>query len=98
MTSALSGAAAHCPSLMLRALSGAAAHCPSLMLRTVQAWTQVAECVGEQPGDVHLGYAELVADLALCHAVVVAKEQNLLLSRWQLAPVRGDGLDAEDLL
>src|SRR5450432_3125776 len=52
---------------------------------------EVAERSGEQPGDVHLGDAELLADLRLCHVTVTAHQQDFLLTVGQLAPVRGDG-------
>ena len=45
-----------------------------------------------------LADAELLADLRLGHAVVEEHEQDLLPSRGQLAPVRGDGLHAKHVL
>jgi hypothetical protein len=51
----------------------------------------VADGVGEQAGDVHLGDAKLLADLRLRHVTVKAYPQDLLLTKGQLAPVRGDG-------
>ena len=47
---------------------------------------------------MHLGDAELLADLSLGHAAVEAHDQDLLLARRQFAPVRGDGLHAEHVL
>jgi hypothetical protein len=49
-----------------------------------QAWAEVAERAGEQPGDVPLGDAELLADLGLCHVAVKAHQQDLLLTAGQL--------------
>jgi hypothetical protein len=54
--------------------------------------------VGEQPGDLHLGDAELVPDLRLGHFPEKTHHQDLLLTPGQLAPVRRDGLDAEHAL
>ena len=54
--------------------------------------------MGEQPADVHLGDAELLADLGLGHATAEAQEQDLLLAPGQLAPVRGEGRHAEDVV
>jgi len=54
--------------------------------------------MGAQPGDVHLGDAEPLADLRLGHATAKVHQQDLLLTRGQLAPVRGDGLHAEHVL
>jgi len=51
--------------------------------------------MGAQPGDVHLGDTEPLADLHLGHAAAKVHQQDLLLTRGQLAPVRGDGLHAE---
>jgi hypothetical protein len=36
--------------------------------------------VAEQPGDLHLGDAQPLADLVLGHATVEAHEQDLLLA------------------
>jgi len=47
---------------------------------------------------VHLGHAEPLADLHLGHAAAKVHQQDLLLTRGQLAPVRGDGLHAEHVL
>ena len=47
---------------------------------------------------MHLGDAELLADLSLGHAVVETQDQYLLLAHRQLTPVRGDGLHAEHVL
>src|SRR5690349_2401286 len=63
-----------------------------------QALAEVAERAGEQPGDLHLGDAELLADLRLRHVLVKAHQQDLLLPRGQLAPVRSDGPHAEHVL
>jgi hypothetical protein len=60
-----------------------------------QARTEVAERVGEQPGDLHLGDAELVANLCLRHLPVKTHHQDPPLTLGQFAPVRRDGLDAE---
>ena len=54
--------------------------------------------MGAQPGDVHLGEAEQLADLRLGHVVVKAHQQDLLLTRGQFAPVRRDSLHAEHVL
>jgi hypothetical protein len=54
--------------------------------------------VGEEAGDVHLGDAELLADLRLGHVAAKAHQQDLLLTTGQLVPVRGDGLHAEHVL
>jgi hypothetical protein len=51
-----------------------------------QARAEVAERVGEQPADVHLGDAELLADLGLGHAAAEAQEQDLLLALGQAHP------------
>ena len=58
----------------------------------------MAQRVGTQPGNVHLGDAEPLADLRLRHAAAKVHQQDLLLTRGQLAPVRGDGLHAEHVL
>ena len=47
---------------------------------------EVAERVAEQPADVHLGDAELLADLGLGHAAAEAQEQDLLLALGQAHP------------
>jgi hypothetical protein len=57
----------------------------------------VAERVGEEPGDVHLGDAQLHGDLGLGHVTAEAQQQDLLLTGGQLAPVRGDGLEVEQV-
>ena len=59
--------------------------------RILAATGRAAEGVGEQAGDAHLGDAELLADLPLRHVTVKAYPQDLLLTKGQLAPVRGDG-------
>jgi len=69
-----------------------------MLLQVEQARAQVAQRVGAQPGDVHLGDAEPPADLRLGHAAAKVQQQDLLLTRLQLAPVRGDGLHAEHVL
>ena len=69
-----------------------------MLVLTEQALAEVAERVGAQPGDVHLGDAELLADLRLRHVLVKAHQQDLLLPPGQLAPVRGDGPHAEHVL
>ena len=48
--------------------------------------------------DVHLGDAELLADLRLGHVVGKAHQQDLLLPQGQLAPVRSDSQHAEHVL
>src|ERR1039457_2402065 len=57
-----------------RSLAGqrGARACPGRVLLAEQALAEVAERVGAQPGDVHLGDAELLADLRLGHVVVKA--------------------------
>jgi hypothetical protein len=47
---------------------------------------------------VHLGDAEPLADLRLGQAVLEVHDQDLLLAPRQLAPVRGDGVHAEQVL
>ena len=54
--------------------------------------------MGAQPGDMHLGDGEPLADLRLRHTAVKVRQQDLLLTWGQLAPVRGDGLHAEHVL
>jgi hypothetical protein len=55
----------------------------------------VAERVGEEPGDVHLGDAQLPGDLGLGQVTAEAQHQDLLLTGGQLAPVCGNGLEVE---
>ena len=55
----------------------------------------MAERVGEEPGDVHLGDAQLRGDLGLGHVTAEAQQQDFLLAGGQLAPVRGNGLEVE---
>src|SRR5689334_8202156 len=61
------------------------------LVKPEQARAEIAERVAEQPGDLHLREAKPLADLILGHATVEAHEQDLLLARWQFAPVRGEG-------
>jgi hypothetical protein len=69
-----------------------------VLLVAEQALAEVTECVGAQPGDVHLGDAELLADLGLRHVVVKAHQQDLLLTGGQLAPVHSDGSHVKHVL
>ena len=61
------------------------------LLLAEQAQAQITERVGAQPRNVHLGNAELPADLRLRHVAVKAHQQDPLLPRGQLTPVPGDG-------
>src|SRR5450755_1468834 len=64
-------------------------------LQAEHARPEVAERVGEEPGDVHLGDAQLPGDLGLGHVTAEAQQQDLLLAGGQLAPVRGNGPEVE---
>ena len=68
------------------------------LLQVEQLRAEIAERMGDQPGNVHLGDAEPLADLRLRHAAMKAHQQDLLLTRGQFTPVRGDGLHAEHVL
>jgi hypothetical protein len=46
--------------------------CGRVLVLAEQALAEVAERVGEHPGDLHLGDAELLADLRLRHVLVKA--------------------------
>src|ERR1700735_5050858 len=70
-----------------RSAADADPHCAGF-LQAEQALTQVAECVGEQPGYVHLRDAELLADLRLGHVAVEGHQPDRLLPPGQLTPVR----------
>ena len=59
---------------------------------------EIAEGVGKQAGDMHLGDTELLADFRLRHVTVKAHPQDLLLTKRQLAPVRGDSPHTEHVL
>ena len=67
-------------------------------LQIKQVRAKIAERPGEQPGNLHLGEAEPLADLRLRHPAAKAQQQDLLLTRGQLAPVRGDRPHAEHVL
>jgi len=58
----------------------------------------MAQGAGAEPGDMHLGDAEPLADLHLGHAAAEVHDQDLLLAQGQLAPVRGDGAHGEHVL
>ena len=68
------------------------------LLRADHALAEIAERVGAQPGNVHLGEAELLADLRLRHVVGKAHQQDFLLPQGQLAPVRCESMHAEHVL
>jgi len=59
---------------------------------------EVGEGAGAEPGDVHLGNAEPLADLDLGHTAAEVHDQDLPLAMGQLAPVRGDGAHGEHVL
>src|ERR1700744_6105626 len=56
---------------------------------------QVAERPRQEPGDVHLRDAELVADLGLGQVAVEAHDQDALLTLGQFLPVRVDRLHVD---
>src|SRR6266700_350219 len=57
-----------------------------------QAALQVTQRAGEEPGHVHLRYAEPFTDLGLGEVAVEPHDQDALLAFGQLLPVRVDGL------
>src|ERR1022692_4544177 len=63
-----------------------------------QPLAKIAERVREQAGHMHLGDAELLADLCLSHVTVEAHQQDPLLAPRQLVPVRRDRLHVERVL
>ena len=63
-----------------------------------EAVAEVGQGVGEEAGDVHLGDAELVADVGLGHVAVEAQQQDVLLAAGEFAPVGGDGVHVEGVL
>jgi len=66
--------------------------------RCEQPRAEVAERVGEQPADVHLGDAELLADLGPGHAAGESAGAGSAARAGQLAPVCGEGLNAEQVV
>src|SRR6266700_384950 len=60
-----------------------------------QAALQVTQRAGEEPGHVHLRYAEPFTDLGLGEVAVEAHDQDALLALGQLLPVRIDGLHVD---
>ena len=63
-----------------------------------EALAQMAKGVGEEPGDVHLRDAKLLADLGLGHVSVEPQQEDLLLASGQLTPVRGDRFHVQGVL
>jgi hypothetical protein len=59
---------------------------------------EVGEGAGAEPGDVHLGDVQLLADLGLGQAAAKVHDQDLPLAVGQLAPVRGDSAHGEHVL
>jgi hypothetical protein len=51
------------------------------LLQVEQVRAEAAERMGDQPGNVHLGDAEPLADLRLRHTAAKAHQQDLLLTR-----------------
>src|SRR5215469_8952079 len=82
----------------VRSLTSPARRVRSCWHRLDQLLPQIGERPGEQPGYVHLGDAELFANLGLGHVAVEAHEQQLLLTVGQLVPVRPDRLHVDHVL
>src|SRR5262245_9403254 len=53
-----------------------------------QVLAELGEGAGEQPGYVHLRYADLLGDLGLGHVAEEPQQQDLLLPGWQLGQQR----------
>jgi hypothetical protein len=60
-----------------------------------QAPAQIGERPSEQPGDVHLGDAEAISDLALREVAVEAHHEDALLAHGQFVDVSVDRLDVD---
>lgn len=54
--------------------------------------------VGAEPGHVHLGDMQPLADLCLAQAAAEVHDQDPLLAGGQLTPVRGDGAHGDHVL
>jgi len=51
-----------------------------ILCRAGETFAQVCQCCGEEPGNVHLGYAYRLADLGLGHVPVKPHRQDALLT------------------